>query len=124
LVSGATGPKPKHRSLVASGQRLGEAREVHEFEEKTVPLTEGDILFLYTDGLMEGRDLSGEMYGKKRTRKVVDSLVSKGPDALIAGLVKEFKAHNQGKDYDDDITLAAVRLLKFMSGPGTAGAVR
>jgi sigma-B regulation protein RsbU (phosphoserine phosphatase) len=65
LVSGATGPKPKHRSLVASGQRLGEAREVHEFEEKTVPLTEGDILFLYTDGLMEGRDLSGEMYGKK-----------------------------------------------------------
>jgi serine phosphatase RsbU (regulator of sigma subunit) len=77
------------------------------------------LLFLYTDGVTEGKDLSGEMYGKKRVRKKVESALEGGPDAVIRSLVDDFTAHNQGKAFDDDVTLAVV---KFLRSSGSAGA--
>ena len=99
------------KSLTALGSRLGESPEFPEGEEKVVPIAKGDILFMYTDGLMEGKDTQGEMYGKKRTRKVVESLLAAGPEALIHGLVEDFTKYNEGKALDDDITLAATQIL-------------
>jgi sigma-B regulation protein RsbU (phosphoserine phosphatase) len=98
-------------SLVSIGQRLGEAKDVPAFEEKKIQVAPGDVLFLYTDGLMEGKNTDGEMYGKKRTRKVVEAHVGAGPEALISELMKDFLAHNGEKPLDDDVTLAAARIL-------------
>ncbi|MBI3535338.1 MAG: SpoIIE family protein phosphatase, partial [Deltaproteobacteria bacterium] len=42
------------QSLMSKGLRLGEGYDVPAYEEKTVPLSEGDVLFLYTDGILEG----------------------------------------------------------------------
>ena len=53
-------------SLAASGTRLGEAKNAGPFEEKSIAVAPGDILFMYTDGLTEGKNKSGEMYGKKK----------------------------------------------------------
>jgi serine phosphatase RsbU (regulator of sigma subunit) len=82
-------------------------------EEKTVTLKENDTLFLYTDGLMEGRDSSGVMYGKKRTRSVVESAIESGPQNVVNTLMQDFMNHNGEKELDDDITLAVARILKI-----------
>ncbi|MBY0471505.1 SpoIIE family protein phosphatase [bacterium] len=101
------------QSLMALGTRLGENRSGAEFEEKTVTLKENDTLFLYTDGLMEGRDSSGVMYGKKRTRSVVESAIESGPQNVVNTLMQDFMNHNGEKELDDDITLAVARILKI-----------
>jgi sigma-B regulation protein RsbU (phosphoserine phosphatase) len=103
----------KLQSLTGVGQRLGEARDVPPYEEKTVALADGDILFMYTDGLMEGKDAGGAMYGKKRTRKLVEAHLASGPDQVIAELVKDFTEYNAGKSLDDDITLAATQIVNL-----------
>jgi sigma-B regulation protein RsbU (phosphoserine phosphatase) len=107
------------KSLTAIGQRLGEARDVEPYEEKTVSLSEGDILFLYTDGLMEGKNVSGDMYGKKRVRKLIEGSLPEGPRKVIDALVADYQEYNKGKALDDDITIAATEIVSFEAFNGT-----
>lgn len=68
-------------------------------------------MFLYTDGLTEGKDKAGEMYGKKRVKKLVEANLATGPQALINTLMEDFLKHNDGKPLDDDVTIAAALIL-------------
>lgn len=99
------------KSLVGIGQRLGEARDVPPYQEQSIDLTPGDILFLYTDGLTEGKNLAGDMFGKKRARKLVEAGLPKGPEFLIKNLMSDFLKYNEGKSFDDDVTLAAAQII-------------
>jgi sigma-B regulation protein RsbU (phosphoserine phosphatase) len=99
-------------SLVAEGTRLGEKQDAPPFEEKQIQVAQGDMLFLYTDGLTEGKNLAGDMYGKKKVRKKVEASLSGGPRNVVDELMKEFMAHNTGKPLDDDVTIAVATIGK------------
>lgn len=99
------------QSLTAVGQRLGEAQDVEPYQESQVPVHVGDILFMYTDGLTEGKNPEGEMYGKKRVRKVVEASLGRGAKAVSDQVLAEFMGHNGAKALDDDVTLAVVQIL-------------
>jgi len=98
----------KQQSLMARGVRLGEEYEPPEFVEKTIQFEKGDLLFLYTDGLLEGTDLDGNMFGKKRVRAVIDKAIEQGDLELVEALMQEFSFYNTGKTFDDDITMASI----------------
>lgn len=107
---GQTAPiKPSMKSLTAKGTRLGEVLDAAPFEEQTLPFGDQDQLFLYTDGLTEGKDGDGKMFGKKTVLKLVEANLSNGPEAVIQALMNSFKAHNGSKPLDDDITIAMAR---------------
>jgi sigma-B regulation protein RsbU (phosphoserine phosphatase) len=99
-------------SLVATGTRLGEVMDAPPFEEKQIQVSAGDMLFLYTDGLTEGKNLSGDMYGKKKVRKKVEATLADGPKSVVDELMKEFMQHNAGKPLDDDVTIAVATIIK------------
>jgi serine phosphatase RsbU (regulator of sigma subunit) len=113
----STSGKYELKSIVAVGSRLGELQENHSFEEKQVSVEEGDILFMYTDGLMEGKSSQGDMYGKKRVRKLIESVISQGPGEIIPNLMSDFMKHNGEKPLDDDVTLAVATLLNPAASP-------
>jgi len=100
------------KSLTAKGQRLGEYHENTQFEEHTVDVAVGDQLFLYTDGITEGKNSEGEMFGKKKVRKAIEASLAEGPRVALDRLVREFLAHNGEKQFDDDVSLAMVEILK------------
>jgi hypothetical protein len=79
---------------------LGIVRDV-AYETTTVQLGIGDRLTLYTDGLLEARNHSGELYGFDR----VSALIATRPDAHAASEVAV--AFGQ----DDDITVLTVMRL-------------
>ncbi|MEK7691083.1 MAG: SpoIIE family protein phosphatase [Bdellovibrionota bacterium] len=116
-----SGGQFSQKSMVALGQRLGESHEVNDFEEKKVDIGKGDILFLYTDGLMEGKNAEGTMYGKKRVKKVLEGSLASGPEGMIEALVADFKQHNGEKPLDDDITLSTIEILTAGHGGGGGG---
>ena len=113
-----SGDKYMMKSLTAVGQRLGETADNSAYEEHVLEIGEGDILFLYTDGLTEGKNLEGEMYGKKRVKKVMESVVPAGPYKSLQMITSEFMNHNGDKPLDDDVTLAIVEL--YPNGIGQA----
>ena len=100
------------KSLTTQGQRLGESIESPEFEEKRIQIDRDDILFLYTDGLTEGKNLQGEMFGKKKVRQILESNLNLPPKKLVEKLKSEFLTHNGSKTLDDDVTIAVAQILK------------
>jgi sigma-B regulation protein RsbU (phosphoserine phosphatase) len=105
------GAKYKLNSLVSGGSRLGEQADLPPMEDKTLPIGPDDILFFYTDGLPEGKSVSGDMFGKKRIRQLVEANLAAGPDAIVSTLTKEFLKYNEGKSLDDDVTYIAAKIL-------------
>ena len=100
------------KSLAASGQRLGETQDFDEFEEKSIAIDKDDILFLYTDGLTEGKNATGDMFGKKKVRQTLEAHLELPPKQIVDQLVSEFIKHNGIKALDDDVTVAIAQILK------------
>ncbi|HUP56929.1 MAG TPA: SpoIIE family protein phosphatase, partial [Bdellovibrionota bacterium] len=94
----------------------GEEKDDPDFEEHTVKIGDQDILFLYTDGLTEGMNATGEMFGKKRMRALVEGNTMNGPQKMIEELIRGFMEHNGEKPLDDDVTCAAALLLPSGGG--------
>jgi hypothetical protein len=66
-----------------------------DYDETTIEVTAGDYCTLYTDGLLEARNQSGELYGFQRLSKLLGSRPSAGQAAAAA---VDF-------GQDDDITI-------------------
>lgn len=109
-VQAQPGKPPKAKMLMSAGPRLGEGPEITEIQEHTLKLTPGDMLVFYTDGLLEGKNPEGVMYGKKRSRKIVETNFGRGEEQMINAIVKDFLAFNGDKSLDDDLTLVAAQL--------------
>lgn len=99
------------KSLIASGQRLGEERDSPPYEEKEIEFTEGDLFFLYTDGLMDAMNRESDKYGKKRVRAMIERGLSekRGVGELCAGLMSDLRRFNGAKPFDDDVTIVFAR---------------
>jgi serine phosphatase RsbU (regulator of sigma subunit) len=76
----------------------------------------GDLLVLYTDGVTESFNGSGEEFGEQRLIEVLRRHRGMSSQALIASLVEEvrgFRAHEQ----QDDITLIVAKCRENPKAP-------
>ena len=99
-----------------SVQLLGEGDQIplgvlrdHEYRNNEIELARGDVLVLYTDGIVEARDRDEAMFGLERLRE----LVARGPEspaALCEHIVGAVRAHQQGDSGSDDQTLIVLRI--------------
>jgi serine phosphatase RsbU (regulator of sigma subunit) len=95
---------------MTKGLRLGESRKGADFENKTVAFHANDTIVFYTDGLIEGKNLKGDMYGKKQVRKILEGAIKKHPKEIIDSIMEDFTKYNGDKPLDDDVTLAITRI--------------
>jgi|GEM_PF-1158678 len=96
--------------LDAEGLILGVKKRV-TFEEKKIALEEGDVLLLYTDGVVDARNRAGEFFG---TRRLLDLFVAHAqttPEGLIKVVVHELEDFCQASSFDDDISLVALKVM-------------
>ena len=75
------------------------------FEEKTIPLTEGDVILFYTDGIIEAENQHQEFFGIERVKAILRKQAVKKPQEIIETLFKELEAFCQTTTFNDDITL-------------------
>jgi serine phosphatase RsbU (regulator of sigma subunit) len=101
----------KLTSLLSKGSRLGESPEIPQIGEQSVEIGSHDILFLYTDGLLENKKINTEeQFGKKNAKNAVEKSLQYGLDQGMSEVVKEVQEFGKGKPFDDDITLAFLQL--------------
>ncbi len=96
----------KARAIPMSGSRMG-FRDSFSADVKTVLLEQGDLIFLYTDGLTENKSASGEMMSLRSVLKVLDSQHS--PQAAVADLISHANGVWSGYPAADDVSILAVR---------------
>ncbi|MDD2623804.1 MAG: SpoIIE family protein phosphatase [Candidatus Riflebacteria bacterium] len=84
---------------------------VEGFEYQTISfnLNDGDILWMYTDGVTEARNVSEEEFGEKKLKKFLVSYKGNNPTADLLSKLQEFsKLARQ----HDDITAVSVKFNK------------
>ena len=71
-------------------------------------LSEGDSLFLYTDGLTEAMNPQLQQMRIQRVRKVLDECQTKKPEQLVHTMVDRVKAFVDGAEQSDDLTMLVI----------------
>ena len=94
--------------LDGDGAAIGLLPDV-EFEALGVDMAPGDRLLLYTDGVIEALDASGEPFGEDRLEQLVAVGNGDGPQRLIEHVRSAVDAHAGSAAQQDDITLVALR---------------
>jgi sigma-B regulation protein RsbU (phosphoserine phosphatase) len=95
--------------LDAEGLVLGVRREV-SFEEKGLVLAPGDRLLMYTDGVTDAQDEAGEFFGLARLCAAFRRHGDQPPEAMIECLLEELRAFRSRGDFEDDISMVAMRI--------------
>lgn len=97
-----------HREPGATGNiPLGILSEV-EYGQLELPLSKGDMLLAYTDGIMEARVEEGKLLGSDGLLQLVQSLNAQQPAEIIPSLVSTLESRLHSA-IDDDFTLLLAR---------------
>jgi phosphoserine phosphatase RsbU/P len=90
--------------------RLGQARDT-VYEETSVKLEKGDMIFFYTDGVPDIHNPGKEAWGE---REFIKALVSSNKDfpatkESVSRFAHIFQEHRQGAVLIDDVTFFVVK---------------
>ncbi len=100
----AAGPTPKFESLKSRGTRLGEKSDFEASEDVTIPFQEGDKLFLYTDGLLENTNASGETMTKDQIRSKMVAASTGSLEEISESLNRDLVDFYKDLIPNDDVT--------------------
>jgi sigma-B regulation protein RsbU (phosphoserine phosphatase) len=79
----------------------------NQYEQAEVPLTPGDRLLFYTDGITEARNPEGDEYGEDRLADAALAVRSGSAEAIKDAVLAHVNAFTSGK-FEDDATLIVV----------------
>ncbi len=95
------------RELPPTGPAVGLASDL-TFNQETVTINSGELLFAYTDGVTEAQNPEGEFFTADRLRALL-----KQDNSTASGMVKQIKdalnEHNREAAPFDDITMLAIK---------------
>ncbi|MCG8571725.1 MAG: Cache 3/Cache 2 fusion domain-containing protein [Spirochaetes bacterium] len=100
--------KRKCELIHTEGVWVGIKSEVEKtFRNKSFFLDTGDILLLYTDGLIEAKDKNDDLYGPERVMELIQKNSQMSANDLIEMIMKDVRNFMQTQM--DDITLFLIR---------------
>ncbi|MCR5687772.1 MAG: PP2C family protein-serine/threonine phosphatase [Lachnospiraceae bacterium] len=79
------------------------------FDEHEVILQPGDNVFVYTDGVPEAQNMSGQMFEPEGMLKALNSAHDSGPEAIIGKVMDSIIAFRGDALQFDDITMLCIR---------------
>jgi serine phosphatase RsbU (regulator of sigma subunit) len=88
----------------AAGYPLG-FEQNNVYEEITSPFAAGDLLFLYSDGILECADQSGEEFGYGRLEAFLRDHIDVPPGELKQRLLETASRFTGAGTFDDDVTI-------------------
>lgn len=77
--------------------------------QRELPLAVGDTILLYTDGLTEGANPKGEMFGAMRAMDALAANAGKSAREVADGVMEVFTKFGAGEPLHDDTTVVVVR---------------
>jgi serine phosphatase RsbU (regulator of sigma subunit) len=94
--------------LASTGRPLGLIAGAG-YEEITLPLDDGDVLFFYTDGMLEAENEAGEFLGSERLESALASSPSTDVDTILAHVEAAVRTFRGSAELFDDATMMALR---------------
>ena len=79
-----------------------------KYKEYELTLEPGSKLFLYTDGLPEATDASGNMFGSERILSSLNEITEGSPEEVLGSIRKAVDAFVDSAEQFDDLTMMCV----------------
>jgi len=95
-------------ALEVTGPVLGMMEEM-EYEQRTISLESGDILLLYTDGIVEAMNGKEELFGLQRLRSSLASTKRLSAQGIQDSILRDLKQFTEGAEQSDDITAMVIK---------------
>jgi sigma-B regulation protein RsbU (phosphoserine phosphatase) len=106
LIRAGADPRP----LDQGGPVLGVLPDA-EYKNDSIALCRGDVLVLYTDGVVETENPTGEEYAAARLATVVSSHLQESADQLIESIHASVTQFRGAAPQADDMTLVTLKAL-------------
>ncbi|HNV86271.1 MAG TPA: SpoIIE family protein phosphatase [Candidatus Omnitrophota bacterium] len=85
------------------------------FVRKSFFMGEGDVLYLYTDGVTESCDESDKLYSEERLRNFLSGNLEESPKELVKNTLREIRSFSGKMPQADDVTLLVLKYFGSMS---------
>ena len=99
LLARRNGSGVEISSLNVGGPVLGALPE-GRYEQAKVEVSAGDILVMYSDGLVEAANSRGEEYGEGRLREVLATVNEKSADDICRAILNSLAAFSGPRNYE------------------------
>ncbi len=96
------------KRLGTGGMMLG-AFDTFSFEDESVPLQLNDILVVYSDGIPEAMNTSGEQFSEERLTEFLIKNRGLPPKELLNNLVQKVREHAGVQPQSDDMTIVVIK---------------
>ena len=95
--------------IEATGLPLGLFDDA-EYDEFTFRAKPGDLFVFFSDGILDARSQSGEMFTRGQIEQIVASCADKSADCVVNSLFKAVTEHAAGEETFDDQTVVAIKV--------------
>ncbi len=81
------------------------------YEDMEIPLQQGDILVIQSDGVSEAMNANHEQFGEDRLQALLIEHKEKTAEEIIDIVVKEVRKHAGAHPQSDDITMMVIKRI-------------
>jgi len=110
LLTRKSGSKVEISRLHVGGPVLGVLPNAR-YEQAKVQVSTGDLLLMYSDGLVEAINPHGEEYGEVRLRELVATLTEKSADDIRRVILASLAAFSGTTGLRDDLTIVVAQFI-------------
>jgi len=100
---------PEIEELSAGGTVVGMFPTM-EYEEATVELSPGDVLFIFTDGVPEAHNPENEEFGEERLQQLLREIAHLPADEISARISAAMKNWIRDAEQYDDLTFIVMKV--------------
>jgi serine phosphatase RsbU (regulator of sigma subunit) len=98
-------------TLKAEGAMIGLMRRP-SFKERSIQLEQGDCLLLYTDGVLECRNIAGQQFGQERLADFLSRHSAVPVAVMVEQLELELARFHVRKPFADDVTCIGLSVMR------------
>jgi phosphoserine phosphatase RsbU/P len=92
-----------------TGAALGMMEDM-EYEQRQLTLESGDILLLYTDGIVEAMNDKEEFFGPDRLRSSLAAAAELSAQEILDSILRNLRQFTKGAEQSDDITAIVIKV--------------
>jgi sigma-B regulation protein RsbU (phosphoserine phosphatase) len=79
------------------------------YREHKVPFADGDVLCLFSDGIVEAKNQDGTFFGREGVASVLEKHWNAAPQRIIQELLEAMTSHLAGKPIEDEVSIVVIR---------------
>jgi len=80
-----------------------------EYEQRQIALEGGDVLLLYTDGIVEAMNAKEDLFGLGRLKSSLAAAGELPAQGILDSILRDLEQFTQGQEQSDDITAVVIK---------------